>query len=159
MAALPHPGALVKELGEKVLGVLLLALAAIAWIGRLRLARSLEEPSGRSARGAGAAAAFVLGVGIMAVEFPTAFPYFGAVAAIIGSRISLVGQMLLIVLFNLAFVLPLLAILALRAAAGERAAARLAGLRRGIARLAGATLAVLFGTGGLALIAVGFGLL
>jgi cytochrome c biogenesis protein CcdA len=135
----------------------LFALAAAAWVGRHRLARSLSGSESARARGAGARAAFALGAGIMAVELPTAFPYFGALAAVIGSGASLVAQLLLVVVFNLAFVLPLLAIVGLRVAAGERAEQRLAAARGGLARHAGAVLAALLGAGGIALVAVGLG--
>ena len=61
-------------------------------------------------------------------------------------------------LFNLAFVLPLMAIVAVRVAAGDRAAPRLERFRQRVARYAGTVLAVLLGAGGAALIAVGLGL-
>ena len=60
-------------------------------------------------------------------------------------------------LFNLAFVLPLVAIVAVRVASGERPEARLGRLREWLARHAGAVLAGVLGAGGVALVAVGFG--
>ncbi|HET9718443.1 MAG TPA: GAP family protein, partial [Solirubrobacteraceae bacterium] len=57
--------------------------------------------------------AFVAGVGIALAELPTAFPYFAAIAAIVGSGASPIKQLGLLVLFNVCFVLPLLAILAI----------------------------------------------
>ena len=63
----------------------------------------------------------MLGATVTAVELPTAFPYFGVLAAIMGSGLGLVRQIILIVLFNVCFVLPLLGILAILQFAGDRA--------------------------------------
>ena len=158
MAALPHPGHVLKEIGELALGLVLLALAAAAWLGRKRMAASLAGSEEKRSRGAGTAAALALGAGIMAIELPTAFPYFGAIAAIVGTRSSVLAQMLLVVLFNLALILPLLVIVGVRLAAGDRAAGRLERMRGAIARGAGTVLAVVLGAGGVALVAVGLGI-
>jgi cytochrome c biogenesis protein CcdA len=157
LAAIPHPGAEFKKTAEIGVGALLLALAAAAWIGRHRIARRVSDAGERRVRGAGLAAAFGLGAGIMAVELPTAFPYFGAIAAIVGTGASLPAQLLLVVVFNVAFVLPLLAIVAVRLIAGDRAAARLERLRSWLARHAGTALGVVLGAGGVALLAFGLG--
>jgi cytochrome c biogenesis protein CcdA len=55
------------------------------------------------------------------VELPTAFPYFAAIAAIIASDLAVPQQVALLVLFNLAFILPVLAILFVLVAFGARA--------------------------------------
>jgi cytochrome c biogenesis protein CcdA len=157
MAAIPHPDPEVKEFVEAGLGALLLVLAATAWLCRHRIARSLSGSGDRRTRGAGVAAAFGLGAGIMAVELPTAFPYFGAIAAIVGSRASLLAQLLLVVLFNVAFVLPLLAIVAVRLVAGERAVGPLERFRKWLAGHAGALLTTVLAAGGVALLAFGLG--
>jgi cytochrome c biogenesis protein CcdA len=157
LAAIPHPGAGFKKIAEIGVGALLLALAAAAWIGRHRIARSVSGTGERGVRGAGAAAAFGLGAGIMAVELPTAFPYFGAIAAIVGTGASLPAQLLLVLLFNVAFVLPLVAIVAVRLIAGDRAADRLERFRNWLARHAGTALGVVLGAGGVALLAFGLG--
>jgi cytochrome c biogenesis protein CcdA len=52
----------------------------------------------------------VLGASITAVELPTAFPYFAAIAAIVGSGLGPARDLLLLVMFNVCFVLPLLCI-------------------------------------------------
>jgi len=157
LAAMPHPGDTVKHVGEVVFGLALLALAALAWAGRHRLQRSLTKADERQARGKGVGAVFGLGAGIMALELPTAFPYFAAIAAIVGTGAPVVSQLLLVVLFNVVFVAPLLAIVAVRVIAGDRATAKLARLRDSVARHAGMVLAVVLGAGGLALVAVGLG--
>ena len=63
----------------------------------------------------------LLGATITAVELPTAFPYFAAIAAIVGSGFDIMRQLILLVLFNVCFVLPLLGILAMLEFAGPNA--------------------------------------
>jgi cytochrome c biogenesis protein CcdA len=91
----------------------------------------------------------------MAVELPTALPYLGAIAAIVEARVGRVRGLLLVLAYNIAFVAPLLAIVAIRATAGDEARGRLEALRDRLARHAGAILAGLLGAGGLALLATG----
>src|SRR5207247_11358128 len=59
----------------------------------------------------------LLGAGIMAVELPTAFPYFGALLAILGVK-GLARQALLVVAYNIVFVAPLLCLIVVAAAGG-----------------------------------------
>ena len=121
----PHVGAHAKHLIEIGAGVALAALAWILWIHRGRVAGTVSrEPPG------GAAGAAGLGAGIMLAELPTAVPYFAALAAIVRSSAALVTQLELVALFNLAFILPLLAILGVRLLAGPRSE-RLLQLTRG----------------------------
>src|SRR5581483_7520554 len=63
----------------------------------------------------------ILGATITAVELPTAFPYFAAIAAIVGSGLNPAKQVFLLVLFNLCFVLPLLGIVSTLFFAGDHA--------------------------------------
>ena len=49
---------------------------------------------------------WVLGASITAVELPTAFPYFAAIAAIVGANVGPVRAVSLLFLFNVCFVLP-----------------------------------------------------
>jgi cytochrome c biogenesis protein CcdA len=150
LGALPHPGQRAKAIAEVVGGVLLLCLAAILWIRRERFARSLSKGQDRIQRGA-----FALGAGLMAIELPTALPYFATIAAILASPFSLATQLLLLALYNVAFVAPLLALLLARELAGEKAAARIerigAWLRSRLPVLLAALLALL----GLGLVALG----
>jgi cytochrome c biogenesis protein CcdA len=118
--ALPHPSAHAKHVAELAAGVALLVLAVVLWVRRDavggRIAGSdAEEERERSA--------FLLGAGIMALELPTAFPYFAALGSIIAAHASLGQGIALVALYNAAFVLPLLVILAVRTLAGARAAA------------------------------------
>jgi len=64
---------------------------------------------------------FLFGATITVVELPTAFPYFAAIAAVVGSGLDPARQVVLLVLFNLCFVLPLVAIVVTLWLAGDRA--------------------------------------
>ena len=57
----------------------------------------------------------------MAVELPTAFIYFGAISAVLAAHRVAVAEVSLLVVYNAIFVAPLVAILAIRRFAGERA--------------------------------------
>ena len=118
----PHVGPNTKHLIEIGAGVALALLAWILWIHRGRVASGMSREPPGGARGAAG-----LGAGIILAELPTAVPYFAALAAIVGSSATLAVQFALVALFNVAFVLPLLAILML---AGPRSG-RLLELARG----------------------------
>jgi cytochrome c biogenesis protein CcdA len=66
-------------------------------------------------------AAFALGAGIMSIELPTAFMYFGAVSAILAGHQSAAVEVTLVAGYNALFVAPLVAIVAVRHVAGIRA--------------------------------------
>jgi cytochrome c biogenesis protein CcdA len=102
---LPHPRHQIADTVEIVVGAAMIGAAALLWRHRLRLARRAPpdfDPHGKSS--------FVLGASIMAVELPTAFPYFAAIAAIVGSGFGPVRDLFLLLLFNVCFVWPMLAI-------------------------------------------------
>ncbi len=63
-----------------------------------------------------------MGATIAAVELPTAFPYFAAIAAIVGSGAGLTHQIVLVVIYNVGFVLPLLVIVLMLTVLGDRTA-------------------------------------
>ena len=73
-------------------------------------------------RGGGGGSAFVAGASIAAVELPTAAPYFAVIAGITASKATIPQKIALLVLYNVCFVFPLLAIAAVLLFAGERAA-------------------------------------
>ena len=123
---IPHVGPHAKHLIEIGAGVALAIFAGVLWIHRGRVASGMSrEPPG------GAMGAAGLGAGIILAELPTAIPYFAALAAIVGSSATLAVQLELVALFNVAFVLPLLVILATRLLAGPRSE-RLLELTRGV---------------------------
>jgi cytochrome c biogenesis protein CcdA len=96
-------------------------LAAVLWVTRSWIAARLKrhQESGTSR------APFLLGAGIMAVELPTAFPYFAVIAAVVASGRNITEQVVVLLVFNVAFIAPLVAVLALRALAGQRGEAAL----------------------------------
>ena len=137
-SAVPNPGATVKHLIELGLGLATLVFAVVLWLTRSQIARRLMREQ-RRFRGS----PFLLGVTIMAIELLTAFPAFAAIAAIVASGRGPLTEVLLLVLFNVAFVVPLLGILALRATAGDRGRAQLERLRLWIERRAAILLTAL----------------
>jgi cytochrome c biogenesis protein CcdA len=152
--AIPHPSAGTKHLAQLAGGLLLLALATLSWRARHRLQRQLTASNRHPARSS-VTAALALGAAIMAVEVPTAFPYFAAIAAILSAHLSLPQQIALLATYNLAFVLPLLAILAASAATGKQARHRLQRLRTWFARRAGLIISTVAASAGTALVVVG----
>jgi cytochrome c biogenesis protein CcdA len=101
---------------EVVVGVAMLTAGTFLWSYRDRLGQR-EEKSEDNVRRSGA----ILGATITAVELPTAFPYFAAIAAIVGSGFGVTRQVMLLILFNLCFVAPLLGIWATLRLAGTNA--------------------------------------
>ncbi|HUE26946.1 MAG TPA: GAP family protein [Solirubrobacteraceae bacterium] len=104
----------IRHVAEIVAGVVLLISAELVWRRRGRLLhRGIPgaDPKRRSSAW--------LGATITAVELPTAFPYFAAIAAILGSGAGPIRQLVLLVVFNVCFVLPLIAIVATLTFAGE----------------------------------------
>jgi cytochrome c biogenesis protein CcdA len=106
----------VRYIAEIVAGVLLIGAAAILWKRRDRLLAR-----GRPAANTKRKSSVLLGASIMVVELPTAFPYFAAIAAILGSGLGVAREFFLLVVFNVCFVLPLLGIIATLLIAGDRA--------------------------------------
>lgn len=105
-----------RYIGEVLAGVLLLGAAVLLWVRRDRLvARGLpaSNPRRRSS--------ILVGAMIVVLELPTAFPYFAAIAAIIGSGLGPLKQLILLIAFNLAFTLPLIGITAAVTFGGHRA--------------------------------------
>jgi cytochrome c biogenesis protein CcdA len=112
----PHPQGTVRHVIELVAGVILLVVAVALWRGRRSLAR--RELPGRSG---GGGSALIAGASIAAVELPTAAPYFAVIAGIVASSASVPQEIGLLVLYNIAFVLPLVAIVVVILFGGERA--------------------------------------
>ena len=126
LSLIPHPDAAGRQGLEVGVGALLLIVGGLVWRNRQALAarevpRFVREPRGRSST--------LLGATIMAVELPTAFPYFAAIAAIVGSGEGVIRQLILLLLFNVCFVLPLLCILGTLWVAPDRAQERLSRAR------------------------------
>ena len=88
------------------------------------------------------------------VELPTAFPYFAAIAAMLGSGLTMPGQLAALLLYNICFVLPLIAILATLVMTGDRAQQILERRRDQIRTRWPTVLAILLLGGGAVVIAV-----
>jgi cytochrome c biogenesis protein CcdA len=111
----PHPRGTARHVIELVAGVALLLVAAGLWLGRRNLARR-KLPAG-----GGGKSALIAGASIAAIELPTAAAYFAVIGSIVASTASIPEQILLLVLYNVAYVVPLLAIVAVLLFAGARA--------------------------------------
>lgn len=114
LSAVPRPDATTRYILETIAGIAM--LVAALWLRRGKPERQ-KDPRPARPRGLFGSQRnpLLLGAGIAVVELPTAFPYFAAIAAVVGSGQNLVSQIVLIAIYNVCFVLPLLAIvLALR---------------------------------------------
>lgn len=89
------------------LGLALICGGVVIWWRRAALADAQPPPPREPAGGTSAA---LLGSGLAAVELLTAFPYFAAIAMIVGSSERAGGKAALLLLYNLIYVLPLIAI-------------------------------------------------
>jgi cytochrome c biogenesis protein CcdA len=149
--AVPHPEPHARSIAELVAGLVLLTVAALLWAGRHRIARRMTTPkSSEKRRGAVA-----LGAGIMAVELPTAIPYFAAIAAILAAHVPRGARITLLALYNVMFVAPLLALALGRRFAGERAVDRLETVGDWLRSRGAVLLAAVLGIAGTAVAAVG----
>jgi hypothetical protein len=92
----------------------------LIWIRRRALAG--HAPSVESDR-ASHGSAIALGAGVAGIELLTAFPYFAAIALIVGARVPIPGKVLLIVLYCVIYTLPLIAIAVVCIVMGQRAEA------------------------------------
>lgn len=136
------------------LGLAIVVSGAVIWWRRDSLADS-EPPSQRTAAHTGDGSALLLGAGIASVELLTAFPYFAAIALVVGSSVSLGGKAFLLVLYNLIYVLPLFVIVIVRAAMGVRAEKVLASVGDWIAMRWPIVAAPIAGVAGVALTVYG----
>ncbi len=137
LSLIPHPGRRLSYVLEVLAGVAMVSASVFLWGHRHGLSR--HEPKemrpGRSSA--------LLGATITAVELPTAFPYFAAIAALVAADLDVVRMVMLLVLFNICFILPLLAMLATLTFAGPDAKRLLAAGRERLEAHWPAVLAVL----------------
>lgn len=115
VARIAHPSAHTKHLLELIIGIVLLVAAGLLWLFRERLRAQLDRPPTGGGR-----SSLVLGAGIMAVELPTAFPYFAGILATLGAVNGAVRQASFVILYNLVFVAPLALLTVLVAVSGGR---------------------------------------
>jgi cytochrome c biogenesis protein CcdA len=103
---------------QGVLGAVMLAYALLA-PNRQRKHSSAEPPSLPTATRP--MAVFAFGMAVIVLELPTALPYLAAVGALTRADLAVTEWLPLLVLYNLIFVLPPLALLASHVALGQRA--------------------------------------
>jgi cytochrome c biogenesis protein CcdA len=116
IATLHHLHGPLEHALQAIGGIVALAVALVLWRSRKK---TDDQP--RPRRSPTRASAFALGAGIMTIELPTAFMYFGAISAILAARPPASIQISLLVTYNALFVAPLVALLAVRRLAGARA--------------------------------------
>ncbi len=120
LSLIPAIGPGARHWIEIGLGVAMITAGTLSWRHRDRLAeKDLPDPNSEHK------SSLLLGATIVMIELPTAFPYFAAIAATLSSGSDAVGQAVLLAVFNICFVLPLLAILVTLLIAGDRAEAKL----------------------------------
>jgi cytochrome c biogenesis protein CcdA len=150
ISLVPHFGATIRHGAETGIGAALVVGAGVLWHRRKRLAR--REPPGIPKGGRSSA---MLGASIMAVELPTAFPYFAVIAAIVAGGLNVGGELALLVIFNLMFVLPLLMVIATLVLGGRHAEAMVRQGRRLLDRYWPQVLAVALALIGVAVAVIG----
>lgn len=116
LALVPHPSATTRYILELIAGTVMLAGGLLVWRRREPLRRKSLPDAPKGRRGSA-----MLGATIALVELPTAFPYFAAIAAIVGSGLGITGRLVMLAIYNVCFVAPLLAIIATVAIFGEDA--------------------------------------
>jgi cytochrome c biogenesis protein CcdA len=135
---------------QAAVGVLVLGFAFALWRSR----HNAPDKS-RTRRSYTRASAFALGAGIMAVELPTAFMYFGAISAILAARLAAPAEISLLITYNALFVAPLVAFGAVRRVAGHRGDRWIASAEAQLRRVGQLALACLAGAGGSVLLTIG----
>ncbi|MEM7173019.1 MAG: GAP family protein [Pseudomonadota bacterium] len=103
---------------QLVVGLVLLFFGFRKMRGRKR--ESSETPTAPETDGMTAIQAFLSGAGLTIVGMPGAVPYLAAIDLVLRSDVTRNQEITALVLYNIAFVVPLAAIVALRLALGER---------------------------------------
>jgi cytochrome c biogenesis protein CcdA len=150
LSLVPHPSHTTRYVIEVLAGAAILIAGVLLWFQRGRLGD--RDPPDISGGGRGA---WVLGATITIVELPTAFPYFAVIAAIVGSGVGAVHQLFLVLIFNVCFVSPLLAIVAVLTFGGARTDRLLAAGRDFLQRRWPVVLSVVAVLAGLVVIGLG----
>jgi cytochrome c biogenesis protein CcdA len=148
IASTPRPH--IEHLVEVVAGIAVVVLAVVLWLKREGFARRLNAHA-ESTR----FSPLALGAVIIVAEFPTALPYFAALAAIVEARVSIPSQVLLVVVFNVCFCLPIIVLLGAVVVGGERGRSFAQAARSVLLRYAAPIVPVLLGLLGAGILAVG----
>lgn len=139
---------------QGVLGAAMLAFAVLAPNRRQRRG-AVERRSLPTANRP--VAVFALGMAVTVLELPSGLPYLGAVGAFTRADLAVAEWLPLLVLYNLIFVLPPLALLAGHVALGERAEVVLGRLRDRLGRASREAFLWLLGLVGFVLLADALG--
>jgi cytochrome c biogenesis protein CcdA len=150
IASLHHVQGPVEHILQAAGGIVALAVAFVVWRSRRKTS---DQP--RARRSHTRASALALGAGIMAVELPTAFMYFGAISAILSARPATPIEISLVIAYNALFVAPLLALLAIRRLAWGTADRWIASAEARIRYAGQLALTGVAGAGGAALLTIG----
>ncbi len=118
LSLVPKPGPAVKYSLVTTAGIVLTAAGIVIWIRRDQLASPKPEGAARESHGSSG----LIGAGIAGLELLTAFPYFAAIALIVGSGVSDAGKLWLLALYCVVYTLPLIGIAGAFAVLGDRAA-------------------------------------
>ena len=121
LAFVPKPGATVKYSLITTAGAVLVLSGVGVWIRRGALAGAAAGGHRTTPHGS----PLLIGAGFGGFELLTAFPYFAAIALIIGSSTSTGGKLFLLLLYCVVYTLPLIAIVVALAVMGERGEAKL----------------------------------
>jgi cytochrome c biogenesis protein CcdA len=106
LSLVPKPGPTVKYALVTAAGVALVLGGGVVILRRRHLASS--EPASKRASPHGAAG--LIGAGLGGLELLTAFPYFAAIAMIIGSGVSGPEKLTLLIVYCVIYTLPLIGI-------------------------------------------------
>jgi cytochrome c biogenesis protein CcdA len=142
----------VEHGAEAVGGLLALSLAFVLW-----RSRHAAEDQPRVRRCETRASAFALGAGIMAVELPSAFLYFGAISAVLAAHRALPVKISLLIAYNALFVAPLIVLMAASRLAGDRTDRWIASAGGRLRYLGQLALTGVAGVAGAALLTLGLG--
>ncbi len=118
LSLVPKPSQTLKYTLEIVVGVALVLAGAGTWWRRRALAGGTSH---HDKAGTGTAAAAALGAGVAGVELLTAFPYFAAIAIVVDASVSDGAKLLLLLLYNIVYLLPLFVITGMCFLIGQRA--------------------------------------
>jgi cytochrome c biogenesis protein CcdA len=117
LSLVPKPGRTVKYVLITAAGLALILGGIVLWVRREALTTPKPPEGERQSHGS----AGLIGAGIAGLELFTAFPYFAAIALIVGSGASDAGKLFLLVLYCFVYGLPLIVIAAVVAVMGDRA--------------------------------------
>jgi cytochrome c biogenesis protein CcdA len=118
LSVVPKPGHTLKYSLIEAAGLVLIVGGTVVLARRKALVGSGRMPeSGQKSHGS----PILLGAGVAGLEMLTAFPYFAAIAIIIGSDTGTPGKVFLLILYCVVYTLPLIAIAVVCVVMGKRA--------------------------------------